>query len=146
MILLSIPPTPSSARNLPIIRPSTTGFFGGPINKSASFFFNMDRRNINDLSATNAYSLNSALLPYNVVSAIPNPHGSALISPRESIGRQRKITRVTLRYQYYRDTENNQLGNALDLPTQAYYTQSTENTVQVSDTQVIGSKIINEQP
>ena len=99
--------------------------------------------NINDLSATNAYSLDSALLPYNVVSAIPNPHERTNLTPRIDWAPTKNNT-VTLRYQYYRDTENNQLGNALDLPTQAYYTQSTENTVQVSDTQVIGSKIINE--
>ena len=119
------------------------GNFGGPINKSASFFFNIDRRNINDLSATNAYDLNSVLLPYNVVSAIPNPHERTNLTPRIDWAPTKNNT-LTLRYQYYRDTENNQLGNALDLPTQAYYTQSTENTVQVSDTQVIGSKIINE--
>src|SRR5579862_2158478 len=119
------------------------GNLGGPINKSASFFFNIDRRNINDLSATNAYVLNSAFLPYNFVNAIPNPHERTNLSPRVDWAPTKNNT-VTVRYQFYRDTENNQLGNALDLPTQAYYTQSTENTVQVSDTQVIGSKIINE--
>lgn len=119
------------------------GNLGGPINKNASFFFNMDRRNINDLSATNAYTLNSSLLPYNFVGAISNPHERTNLSPRVDWAPTKNNT-LTVRYQFYRDTENNQLGNALDLPTQAYYTQSTENTVQVSDTQVIGSKIVNE--
>ena len=32
----------------------------------------------------------------------------------------------------------------LSLSSQGYYSQTTENTVQISDTQVIGSKIINE--
>lgn len=119
------------------------GNIGGPITKSASFFFNLDRRNINDLSATNAYLLNSSLLPYNFVGEIPNPHQRTNVGPRFDWAPTKNNT-LTARYQYYRDTENNNLGNPLDLPTQAYYTQSTENTVQLSDTQVIGSKIVNE--
>src|SRR5579863_7336129 len=134
---------PFLASEPPYYSTQYNGNLGGPIRKNASFFFNIDRRDINDLSATNAYSLNSALLPYSVVGSIPNPHERTNLSPRFDWAPTKNNT-LTLRYQYYRDTENNQLGNALDLPAQAYYTQSTENTVQVSDTQVIGSKIINE--
>ncbi len=119
------------------------GNIGGPINKSSSFFFNLDHRNINDLSATNAYVLDSSLLPYNFVGEIPNPHQRTNVGPRFDWAPTKNNT-LTARYQYYRDTENNNLGNALDLPTQAYYTQTTENTLQVSDTQVIGAKIVNE--
>ncbi|MFZ0863897.1 MAG: carboxypeptidase regulatory-like domain-containing protein [Candidatus Sulfotelmatobacter sp.] len=119
------------------------GNIGGPINKNASFFFNIDRRNINDLSATNAYVLDRSLEPFNLVESISNPHQRTNLSPRVDWALTKNNT-LTVRYQYYRDTETNNLGNPLDLPTQAYYTQTTEDTVQVSDTQVIGSKIVNE--
>lgn len=134
---------PFLASEPPYYSTQYNGNIGGPINKNASFFFNIDRRDINDLSATNAYQLNSALLPYNFVNAIPNPHERTNLGPRFDWALSKNNT-LTARYQYYRDTENNNLGNALDLPTQAYYTQSTENTVQLSDAQVIGSKMVNE--
>ncbi len=119
------------------------GNIGGPINKKASFFFNIDRRNINDVSATNAYVLDPSLSEVQLVESIPNPHQRTNLGPRVDWALTKNNT-LTVRYQYYRDTETNNLGNPLDLPTQAYYTQNTEDTVQVSDTQVIGSKIVNE--
>ncbi len=51
---------------------------------------------------------------------------------------------LTARYQYYRDTETNNGVGGLQPSSQGYYSQSTEHTVQISDTQVFGSKIVNE--
>ena len=51
---------------------------------------------------------------------------------------------LTARYQYWRDNEDGDLGSQLNLSSQAYHSLETEDTVQISDTQVIGSKIINE--
>ena len=56
-----------------------------------------------------------------------------------------KNNTLTARYQYFRDTQtNNGLTISGTLPSQAYDSNSTEQTVQVGDTQVYGSKIINE--
>ena len=41
----------AGANEPPYYSTQYNGNIGGPINKSASFFFNLDRRNINDLAA-----------------------------------------------------------------------------------------------
>lgn len=55
-----------------------------------------------------------------------------------------KDNTLTVRYQYYRDTETNNGIGLLVLPTQGYYSKETEGTLQISDTQVFGAKIVNE--
>ncbi|MGC2477028.1 MAG: carboxypeptidase regulatory-like domain-containing protein, partial [Candidatus Sulfotelmatobacter sp.] len=127
----SIPPYYSTQFN---------GNIGGPINKKASFFFNIDRRNINDLSAINATDPTTG---GTFASSIPNPRQRTNLSPRLDWALTKNNT-VTARYQYYRDTETGNLTNQFSLPTQAYYSKSTEDTVQISDTQVFGTKIVNE--
>jgi len=120
------------------------GNIGGPLGKKASFFFNIEHRNINELTAVNAVVLDSSLEnPTTVAESIQNPRQRTNLSPRLDWAVSKNNT-LTARYQYYRDTEtNNGVGN-LSLPSQGYDSQSTEHTVQISDTQVIGAKIVNE--
>ncbi len=75
--------------------------------------------------------------------SIPNPHQRTNLSPRLDWALTQNNT-LTARYQYYRDTETNNGVGVLVLPSQGYYSQTTEQTVQISDTQVFGSKIVNE--
>jgi hypothetical protein len=121
-----------------------SGSIGGGINKSSSFFFSIDRRNINDLAAVNTYVLDSTLtqqIPF--VEAVSNPRQRTNLGPRFDWAITKNNT-LTARYQYFRDTEtNNGVGQA-SLATQAYYSKETEHTIQLSDTQVIGSKVVNE--
>jgi hypothetical protein len=120
------------------------GNVGGPMGKSASFFFNLEHRNINELSATNAYVLNpTTLAETRLVESIPNPRQRTNLSPRFDWAITKNNT-LTARYQYFRNTETNNLGSVLSLASQASYSQSVEHTVQISDTQVVGSKIVNE--
>jgi hypothetical protein len=116
------------------------GNIGGPLNKSSSFFFNIDRRDINELSGINATDPATGL-PFE--SSIANPRQRTNLSPRLDWALTKNNT-LTARYQYYRDTETGDLSSQFSLPSQAIYTKSVENTVQISDTQVYGSKIINE--
>src|SRR5579862_6871842 len=115
---------------------------GGPLGKKASFFFNVDRRDINDLSAINAADPASTT-GGTFVSSIANPRQRTNLGPRFDWAITKNNT-LTVRYQYYPDTENGNLTNQFSLPTQSYYTQSTEHTLQLSDTQVFGAKIVNE--
>ncbi len=120
------------------------GNVGGPIGKKASFFFNVDHRNINELAAVNAEVLDPSLTGgTRLVESVPNPRQRTNLGPRFDWALTKNNT-LTARYQYYRDTQTNSGVGVLDLPSQGYYSQSTEHTVQVSDTQVFGSKIINE--
>src|SRR5919109_1903441 len=59
-----------------------SGNIGGPIKKSASFFFNIERRNINELAAINAVVLDPSLTPTQFVDAFPNPRTRTNIGPR----------------------------------------------------------------
>ena len=117
------------------------GNLGGPLGKKASFFFNIDRRDINDVSAINA--TNPAPTGGTFVSSIPNPRQRTNLGPRFDWAITKNNT-LTARYQYYRDTESGNLTNQFSLPTQSYYTRSVEDTLQLSDTQVFGAKIVNE--
>jgi hypothetical protein len=112
------------------------GNIGGPINKKASFFFNVQRRNIDEIAAVNAPALD-------LNESVPNPHTRTNISPRidYQVGTNNTLT---ARYQYYRDTQQNAGVGGLVLPEAGYDTTSSEHTVQISDTQVLGTKTVNE--
>ena len=133
-------PNPFAGAEPPYYSTQFNGNIGGPINKSASFFFNFDRRDINDLSAINAVDPTTG---DRFADSIANPRQRTNFSPRLDWALTKNNT-LTARFQYYRDTETGNLPSQLNLATQAYYHQSTEDTVQISDTQVFGTKIVNE--
>src|SRR3984957_17482761 len=121
-----------------------SGNIGGPINKKASFFFDAQRRNINNLSVVNAVTLDpSTLTETPLVETAPSPRHRTNMTPRLDYQLSKNNT-LTVRYQYYRDTENGEGVGQFNLPSQGYNSDSTEHTFQVGDTQVIGAKIINE--
>ena len=75
--------------------------------------------------------------------SVPNPRTRTNIGPR--IDYQLTPTNtLTGRYQYYRDTQQNAGVGGQELPEAGYDTASTEHTVQISDSQVIGAKAVNE--
>ena len=121
-----------------------SGNIGGPINKNASFFIDAQRRNINDLSAVNAFALDPTTLGETpIVEAVPNLRHRSNINSRIDYQLSKNNT-LTARYQFYRNTENGDGIGQFNLPTQGYNSESTEHTLQISDTQVIGAKIVNE--
>jgi hypothetical protein len=136
-------PNPFAGSQPPYYTTQYNGNVGGPIAKVASFFFNLERRNIDELTAVNAVVLDSAQQPVPFIESIPNPRQRTNLSPRLDWALSKNNT-LTARYQYYRDTETNNGVGLFNLPTQAYYSKSTEDTVQIGDTQVYGSKIVNE--
>jgi hypothetical protein len=139
-------PNPFAGDEPPYYSTQFNGNIGGPIGKSASFFFNVDRRDVNELSVINATDPNQVTLGTDnpkIEGSISNPRQRTNIGPRFDWAVNKNNT-LTARYQYYRDTESGELTNQFSLPTQAYQSLSNEHTVQISDTQVIGSKIINE--
>jgi len=120
-----------------------TGTLSGPISKKASFFLNADVRDINNLSIVNAQTVNPQFQIVPFSAAVPNPRTRDNISPRLDYQLSKNNT-LTARYQYYRDSETNDGVGAFSLPSQAYNVLNTEQTVQISDTQIFGPKIVNE--
>jgi Carboxypeptidase regulatory-like domain len=119
------------------------GSIGGPINKKSSFFLSAQRRNINDLSAIDAQGFDQNLNPVQILESVSTPHHRTNIGPRLDYAINKNNT-LTVRYQYYRDTENNNGIGQITLPTQAYDSISTEHTLQIGDTQIYGAKVVNE--
>src|SRR5207249_8629370 len=51
---------------------------------------------------------------------------------------------LTVRYQLWQDNESNEGIEQFSLPSQAYNTRETEHTVQISDTQVVSARTVNQ--
>jgi len=121
-----------------------TGNLGGPLGKKASFFFTADIRDINDVEIVDAQTVDPttfAITPFSA--AVPNPRSRYNIGPRVDY-QLTKTNTLSVRYQYYRDHETNEGIGGFDLPSQGYNALTTEQTLQVSDTQVFGTNIVNE--
>ena len=122
------------------------GSVSGPISKHASFFFTGQVRDINDSNIVNAIVPTTAdpnPTTANFAQAVPNPETRINLGPRFDFQLTPSNT-LTVRYQYYRDSETNDGVGQFSLPTQAYNTTSVEHTVQISDTQVVSTNIVNE--
>jgi hypothetical protein len=134
------------------------GTVSGRISKNASYFFSGEHRSIQDDAIVDAFRLagevngdfsngiyNNAA-DYNTVpfnDAVVAPRTRTNVSPRLDLQLGARNT-LTARYQYYDDGEQNQGVGQFSLADQAYKTDSSENTLQISDTQIISDKVINE--
>ena len=117
---------------------------GGPVGKKASFFINFERRNIGDNAIVNAFVLDPTTFqqtPYNT--SVPIPQTRTNVSPRMDFQLTPNNT-LSVRYQWWQNNQQDQGVGQFALPTQAYNLTTTEQTVQVSDTQLFGAKVVNE--
>ena len=113
-----------------------SGNIGGPINKKASFFVDVQRRNIDEIAIVDAPAID-------LTQSVPNPRTRTNISPRIDY-QLTPNNSITARYQYFRDTWQNAGVGGFVLPETGYNTFSTEHTLQLTDTQIIGAKAVNE--
>ena len=122
------------------------GSLSGPLGKKASFFFTAQVRDINDSSIVNAVVPTTAdpnPTTANFTQAVPSQQTRINLGPRLDFQLTPSNT-LTVRYQYFRDSQNNDGIGQFSLPSQAYNSVSTEDTVQISDTQVVSANIVNE--
>jgi hypothetical protein len=129
--------------------PYHTEFFngnvGGPISKKASFFFDAFRRDIQNSEVISAFVLGPApnFTEQPLSQVVINPLTRTNLSPR--LDYQLSTNNVlTMRYQWWEDIEDNDGIQSLSLPTQAYDLREVEHTVQISDTQVVSSRTVNQ--
>ncbi|HEU5400239.1 MAG TPA: carboxypeptidase regulatory-like domain-containing protein [Terriglobales bacterium] len=113
----------------------------GPINKRASFFFDLQQRNIDNVSVINALYDPSTGQPLSTT--VGNPHSRTSVNPRIDYQLSTNNT-LTARYEFERDNEDNNGISTYTLPSLAYNSRSTEHTFQLSDTQVLSPRVINE--
>ena len=119
------------------------GNVSGSLNKSASWFLSGFRRDNNANSIINAQLLDPTGGSYNYAAAVPNPQSRLDLSPRIDFQLTPTNT-LTVRYMYDRQKSTNNGVSQFALQTQGYDTLNQENTLQVSDTQVLSAKLINE--
>jgi hypothetical protein len=120
-----------------------TANIGGPIGKKTSFFINFERRNIGDNAIVNAYVLDPAFQQVLYNTSVPNPQTRTNVGPRMDFQLTPTNT-LSVRYQWWQNNQDNLGVGQFSLPTQAYNLQTTEQTVQISDTQLFGAKVVNE--
>jgi len=122
------------------------GNLGGSFTKKMSFFLDAQRRNINDLSIINAVVAdpafsNPAGVPFTL--AVPAPSTRTNISPRIDYQISANNT-LTVRYQFEQNKQNNEGIGQTSLASQAYNETETENTLQVSDSQILSTHVVND--
>ncbi len=116
------------------------GTLNGALSKWASFFVSAEQRNTSDDFIYTA-QLDPTAPPE--TGGVYSPRTRTNIAPRIDLQLGTKNT-LTVRYQLFRDSEAGVLGATYDLPTQATGSTSYENTLQVSDAEVINDHIVNE--
>ena len=119
------------------------GNFGGPISKrKASFFVDFDKRDGDDetLIVATILDANNNIVGFRATAPIPNRRTS--FSPRIDYQINANNTLVG-RYNYTRNTRTTGVGG-FSLPTRAYDTESTDQSVQLTETAIINKTIVNE--
>ncbi len=119
------------------------GNAGGALNKTGSWFASIFRRDNQSNSIINAELLDSGGNPYNYTVAVANPQSRLDISPRFDFQLGTNNT-LTLRYMFDEQKETNSGVSQFALQSQAYNVANQENTLQLSDTQIINDHVVNE--
>jgi hypothetical protein len=121
-----------------------SGNIGGPLSKKASFFFNIEGRNVIDLKIVDTPFVDPNTFQIVQFSDIvSNPGRRYNISPRLDYQLTPTNT-LTARYQYVHNTDENEGTGQFNLAQQGFNVVNAEQTLQISDTQVVNAKIINE--
>jgi hypothetical protein len=119
------------------------GNLSGSLTKKLSVFLDADRREIDDDAIVNAITLNAQLIPSPFTQSLATPQRRTNISPRIDYQLTPNNT-LSVRYSYERNGLDGSGVGQFSLPTQAYNSLETENTVRVTDTMVINAKTIEE--
>ncbi|HEV2691049.1 MAG TPA: carboxypeptidase-like regulatory domain-containing protein, partial [Bryobacteraceae bacterium] len=135
---------PFASQKAPLLLTDYGGTLSGPINKKTSFFFDVDRRRVDNGNIINAIVLDPntlAITPFNSVFLAPQDR--LRVSPRVDYQINSNNT-LTLRYGFTRnDVQNSGIGN-LNLLDRGTHNLSIDHTVQATETMVLSAKAINE--
>ena len=119
------------------------GSVGDALSRKASFFFTFFRRDIQDNSIISAFTLSPTLAEVPFSQAVASPARRTNLSPRFDYQLSQNNV-LTVRYQFFDNSNRNAGIGQLNLESQAYHSHSLEHTVQVSDTQVFSAKTLNQ--
>jgi hypothetical protein len=122
-----------------------TGDLTGPLTRKASFFLDFNRRQINQGALINARTLDNSLNQVTENGVYPTPQRLWMLSPRVDYQINPNNTLV-LRYNHTSNSTVTEVGgiNGFSLPTQRTNQSQKNNTVQITDTAILGTKAIDE--
>jgi hypothetical protein len=119
------------------------GDINGPLTKHTSYFLDGSRQNNQNQSFINAIVLDPSFQPQSFTQAVSSPASSIQFNPRFDF-QLGKIHTVSLRYSLNQSKQTNSLSSQFSLPSQAINTDNTSQTLQFSDTQAYGERLVNE--
>ncbi len=120
-----------------------TGDVSGPLTNKASFFLDFQNRNVENNGIVNAFILDSAFNQVPFAQTVSSPSSRTVLGPRIDYQLAPNNT-LSLSYQFWREHQSNQGIGQFALASQGYNIGSIQNIVRVNDTQVIGTRIVNE--
>ena len=119
------------------------GNFGGPLLKrKASFFIDFDKRDINDQTIVVATVLDANNNIVGFTETVPVPSRRTSFSPRIDYQINPNNTLVA-RYNYSKNTRLQNVGG-FNLPSRAYDSENSEQSIQFTETAIINKTIVNE--
>lgn len=120
------------------------GNLGGPAGKKTSFFIDFQRREIDDNAIINAQLINTTnFTPFNFSAAVPTPNRNTEIGPRLDYQINGNNTLV-MRYTYQEAKQQAAGVGTFALQSTGYNSSNIENRVQMTETMVLGAKVVNE--
>jgi len=120
-----------------------TGNVSGALGKNASWFTSVFRRDNQSNAIVSADILDDKGAIQNYSVAVPNPQSRLDISPRFDLQLGANNT-LSVRYMFDRQKQTGSGVSGFALQSQAHNVLNYENTLQVSDTQILSPKIVNE--
>ncbi|MCA2970313.1 MAG: carboxypeptidase regulatory-like domain-containing protein [Acidobacteriaceae bacterium] len=119
------------------------GRISGPINKKSSFGLDAEARNVDENAVINATLLDAALQPLRIQQGVVTPQTRYNIGSRLDYALNEKNTLVA-RYNFSPITNKNQGVGQFTLPSRAFSTKDTDHTLQLTETAILSSSMINE--
>lgn len=119
------------------------GSLSGPVTKHSSQFTDVWHQNSADDSIVNAFVLDDGLNQVPFTATYPNTGGTTEWSTRFDMDVGERQT-LSLRYNLSQRTQSNAGVGQFELASQAYDSHAVEQTLQFSDTQSYGAKLLNE--
>ncbi len=119
------------------------GSLSGPLGKKLSWFLNFQQRNFNTAQLINAETLNpTTFTPQSLNETFATPSTNWELNPRIDYAINNNNTLV-LRFEHNTRSSENGVGG-FSLPTQEIFNGGKANTIQATETMVIGTRSVNE--